>query len=68
MRGSTCVGTWFEESFDAVHLTEAFGLTATDPLTYAAAALLLATVALLAAVVPARRAARLDPTVSLRSE
>jgi predicted permease len=45
-----------------------FGLTATDPLTYGAAGLLLAAVALFAAAVPARRAARLEPTVALRTE
>ena len=45
-----------------------FGITPTDPTTCAAAAALLATVAVLAAYLPARRAARLDPMVALREE
>ena len=45
-----------------------FGTEATDPLTFAAIALLLAGIALVASFVPALRAARIDPMVSLRSE
>jgi ABC-type antimicrobial peptide transport system permease subunit len=45
-----------------------FGLEATDPLTIAAAAVVLVTVALLAAYLPARRASRVDPVIVLRNE
>jgi ABC-type antimicrobial peptide transport system permease subunit len=45
-----------------------FGVGAMDVVTYAGAALLLVVVALVAAGVPARRAARIDPLVSLRHE
>jgi putative ABC transport system permease protein len=45
-----------------------FGITPTDPTTCATAAALLATVAILAAYIPARRAARLDPMIALRED
>jgi putative ABC transport system permease protein len=45
-----------------------FGVSATDPLTFIVIAAMLIIVALLAALVPARRAASMDPLVSLRVE
>jgi putative ABC transport system permease protein len=45
-----------------------FGVTARDPLTFAAVAALLAGVALLASYIPARRALRIDPMTALRHE
>jgi predicted permease len=45
-----------------------FGLQPNDPLTFAAAAILLATIALVASFLPARRASRVDPMVALRYE
>lgn len=43
-----------------------FGLSAMDPVTFAGVGIVLTLVALLATLIPARRASRLDPLLALR--
>jgi len=59
------LGAWL---LSRVLASQLFGITAQDPLTYATVALLLGSVALVATWVPARRATRVDPMISLRVE
>ena len=48
--------------------SQIFGVSPADPLTLVAAILVIAATALVAALVPARRAAAVDPTTALRTE
>jgi predicted permease len=45
-----------------------FGVEATDPITFAGISLLLVMITLLASYIPAQRAARIDPLISLRCD
>ena len=59
------VGAW---GVSRLLQSQLFGITGTDPITYIGGALLLLLVALAACLIPARRAASVNPTEALRAE
>jgi ABC-type antimicrobial peptide transport system permease subunit len=48
--------------------SQLYGITPTDPATFLGVSFLLATIALVATLVPALRATRVDPVIALREE
>jgi predicted permease len=64
------VGIGLAASLGATRLLESqlFGVTPTDPVTFVVAPILLLTVALLAGLLPARRATNVDPLIAIRQE
>jgi predicted permease len=62
------LGTLAAAALTRVMTTLLFGVSSMDPATYAAVAVGLASTALLASYLPARRAARIDPASALRWE
>jgi putative ABC transport system permease protein len=63
-----CIGTAAALAAGRLITSQLYGVSARDPLTYAAIAALLGVVALAASGIPALRATRIDPMAALRTE
>jgi ABC-type antimicrobial peptide transport system permease subunit len=63
-----CIGILAASGLSRTLATFVYGVSLTDWITYGLAALLLTLVGLTACLIPARRAASIDPVVALRAE
>lgn len=66
--GGICLGLLGSAVLSRLIAGLLYGVSALDPLTFAAVAMILSTLALLASYIPARRATRVDPLTALRYE
>jgi ABC-type antimicrobial peptide transport system permease subunit len=62
------IGTLGAAGLTRLLQTLLFGVSATDPVTFVAVPLLLVATGILACALPARRAVRLDPMLTIRGE
>jgi ABC-type antimicrobial peptide transport system permease subunit len=66
--GGVILGLVVAGALSSVMATILYGVSATDPVTYASVAVALVVVSLVASWIPATRAAGVDPARALRSE